>query len=136
MIDSRTATQKAFFAALNGNVEVTTGAAVWAPPPEGTEATPTSDVVIIGLASVVAAGGKDGGFDEVEIEVRVFVRKPDPTQLYARSNVVRNALEGQDVAAVGALLSQPEMISAESDMMDDGETFFDLMRFRTFVQPA
>ena len=136
MIDSRTATQKAFFAALNGNAAVTTGADVWAPPPEGTEATPTKDVVIIGLASVANAGGKDGDFDDVEIEVRVFARKPDPTQLYARSNAVRSALEGQSIAATGALLSQPEFLSADSDMMDDGETFFDLLRFRIFVQPA
>lgn len=136
MIDSRTAAQVAFFSALNAAAAVTTGAAVWAPPPEGTEPTKNSDVVIVGLASVTNAGGKDGGFDEVEIEVRVFVRKPDPTDLYSRSTKVRNALESQQLSAAGALLSPPEFLSGEADQLDDGETFFDVLRFRTFVQEA
>lgn len=136
MIDSRTAAQAAFFAVLNANAAVTDGAGVWAPPPEGTEPTSTSDLVVVGLASCVNAGGKDGGFDEVEIEVRVFVRKPDPTELYSRSTAARNALEGQTITAAGALLSKPEFVAAEADQLDDGETFFDILRFRTFVQAA
>jgi len=136
MIDSRKATQVAFYAALSTAPGVISLADVWAPPPEGTEPSPSRGVVIVGLASIANAAGKDGGLDDVEIEVQAYTRTPDPTDLYALATAVRNALELRPVAAPGALLSPPEFISADPDLMEDGKTFVDTLRFRTFVQAA
>lgn len=136
MIDSRTAAHQAVYAALSGTAAITDGADVWSHPEEDTEPTEDKDLILVGLASMTNAGGKDGGFDDVSIDVLVQVRKPDMTELYARSSQVRNALEGQAIAAEGAEISRPEFLSAEADLMDDGETYFDTLRFRMFVQPA
>ena len=48
----------------------------------------------------------------------------------------RTALEAQPITASGAEISRPEFVSAEADLMDDGETYFDTLRFRMFVQAA
>lgn len=135
MIDSRTAAQSAFYSALDGAAAVTALADVWQNPPEGTEPG-AKGLVITGLASVENIAGKDGGLDEVTIDILTIVRKPDVTELYALSSAVRNALEAQAVSASGALLSKPEFLSAEPDQLDDGETYIDTLRFRTIVQSA
>lgn len=136
MIDSRTAAHKAFYAALTASVALTGVADVWGHPEEGTEPTQGKDLVLIGPATAANMGGKDGDLDDVEIMVFVEVRKPDITELYARSALVRSLLERQAVVAAGALLSAPEFVGADPELMEDGETYFDTLRFRTIVQPA
>lgn len=136
MIDSRRAAQVAFYAALSTAPAVISLADVWAPPPEGTEPTPSRGMVIVGLASASNAGGKDGGLDDIEIEVLCYTRTPDPTDLYALSTAVRNAIEMRSLSAPGALIGAPEFLSAEPDLMEDGKTFVDALRFRTLVQAA
>jgi hypothetical protein len=136
MIDSRTAAHKAVFTALNGTATVTALADVWSHPEEDTEPTKSKGLVLVGLASCTNEGGKDGGFDEVTIDVLTYTRTPEVTDLYAASSAVRNALEAQAITATGALISPPEFVSAESDLMEDGETYFDTQRFRMFVQAA
>lgn len=135
MIDSRTAAQTAFFAALDGSTAVTDLADVWQNPPEDTQPG-AKGLVITGLASVENIAGKDGGLDEVTLDILTIVRKPDVTELYALSSAVRNALEAQTVTAAGALLSDPEFLSADPDQLEDGETYIDTLRFRTIVQAA
>ena len=135
MIDSRTAAQTAFFAALDGATAVTALADVWQNPPEGTEPG-EKGLVITGLASAENIGGKDGGLEEVTIDILVLVRKPDVTELYAVSSAVQKALERQAITAPGAELEPPVFLSAEPDQLEDGETYIDTLRFRTIVQAA
>jgi len=134
MIDSRTAAHTAFYLALEAAANVTALADVWGHAEEGTEPTDTKGLVLIGLASASNLAGKDGGLDEVTIEIITSVRKPDVTELYILSAAVRNALEAQPMAAPGAIVSPPEFVSADADLMEDGETYFDTLRFRTIVQ--
>jgi hypothetical protein len=136
VIDSRTAAHKAIYAKLTATAAVMAAADVWGHPEEGTEPTPDKDLVLIGPASAQNMGGKDGDLDEVTITVFVEVRKPDITELYSRSGLVRNALERQPIEADGALLSAPEFVGADPELLEDGETFIDALRFRTIVQPA
>lgn len=135
MIDSRTAAQVALFTALNAASAVTDIADVWQNPPENTEPG-TKGLVITGLASAENIGGKDGGLDEVTIDILTLVRDPDVTSLYALSSAVRNAIEAQAVVAPGAEVSPPEFVSADPDQLEDGVTLIDTLRFRTIVQPA
>jgi hypothetical protein len=136
MIDSRTAAHTAIYTALAAEDAVTDLADVWGHAEEGTEPTETKGLVLLGLASASNMAGKDGGLDDVTIEVLATIRKPDPTVLYTLSAAVRNALEGKHVTASGAEVSPPEFLSADADLMDDGETYFDTLRFRMIVQPA
>jgi hypothetical protein len=136
MIDSRTAAHKAVYTALNAATALTAAADVWSHPEQDTEPTEDKALVLLGLASATNAAGKDGGFDEVTIDVLTYVRQPDGTALYAVSAMVRDALEGQAIAAPGAEISRPEFLSAEADLMEDGETYFDTLRFRMFVQAS
>jgi hypothetical protein len=46
----------------------------------------------------------------------------------------RNALEGQAVTAPGADLGRPMFVSADPELMDDGETYWDKLFFDVFVQ--
>lgn len=135
MIDSRAAAHKAVYTALAASTAVTNLADVWGHAEEGTEPTENKGLVLIGLAAASNLAAKDGGLDEVTIEILPSVRKPDVTVLYTLSAAVRNALEGQPMTATGALVSPPEFVSAEPDLMDDGETYFDALRFRMIVQP-
>jgi hypothetical protein len=136
MIDSRTAAHKAFYMTLAEDAGVNALADVWGHAEENTEPTVDRGMVMIGLASAADVGGKDGGLDEVTIEVIPYVRKPDVTALYELSSAVRNALAGQNMQVDGALIEAPEFLSADPDLLDDGETYFDTLRFRTLVQPA
>ena len=134
MIDSRTAAQVAIYSALNV-VALTDQADVWQDAPEGTEPSPRG-LVVIGLASISNMAGKDGGFDEVTIDVLAYLRKPDATAIYALSTSVRNLIEGQPMTAAGAAISRPEFVSAEAEQWPDGETYQDRLTFRMFVQSA
>lgn len=136
MIDSRTAAHTAIYTALAADPDVTAMADVWGHAEEGTEPTESKGLVLIGLASASNIAGKDGDLDDITIEVLSSVRKPDVTELYTLSAAVRNALEGQPMTADGAEVSPPEFLSADADLMDDGETYFDTLRFRTLVQSA
>lgn len=136
MIDSRTAAHKALYAALSTAAALIAEADVWGHPEEGTEPTPGKSLVLIGPANCENIGGKDGDLDEVTIAVFAEVRKPDITELYALSSIIRSIIEGQPLAADGALISPPEFLGADPELMDDGETYFDTLRFRTIVQPA
>jgi hypothetical protein len=135
MIDSRTAAHTAIYTVLAATSAVTALADVWGHAEEGTEPSQSKGLVLIGLASASNLAGKDGGLDEVIIEVMASVRKPDVTALYELSAAVRDALEGRPMSAPGAEVSRPEFVSAEPDLLDDGETYFDALRFRTIVQP-
>lgn len=134
MIDSRTAAHTAFYTALSADATVLGLADVWGHAEEDTEPTDAKGLVLIGMASANNLAGKDGGLDDITIEVITSVRKPDVTLLYALSTAVRNALEAKSLFVAGAMVSPPEFVSADADLMEDGETYFDTLRFRTIVQ--
>ena len=134
MIDSRTAAHSAIYTALAAATSVTTLADIWGHAEEDTQPSDTKGLVLIGLASLTNAAGKDGDLDDVLIEVLCYDRHPDPTDLYALSSAVRNAIEGQPMTAAGAIIEKPEFVSADSGLMDDGETYFDTLQFRMLIQ--
>jgi hypothetical protein len=132
MIDSASAVQQASFAALNGATAVTDLAEVWQSPPEDSQ----PPLVLIGDVSLEPIGGKDGGLDRATFEIVTLVRQPDQTALFALQMAVRNALDEQTITATGALISNPVFLSAEVEMLEDGETYMGTQRFETIVQPA
>lgn len=135
MIDLQTAVNNAVFAALNGAGPVIALADVYGFAPEDTQPG-TKGVVILGMVALENEPDGGSGLCQATVEVHTFVRKPDATVLYALNSAVRNALEGQDIAATGALLSPPVFKSADPSTMADGKTLQDTLRFETFVQAA
>jgi hypothetical protein len=132
MIDSASAVQQASFAALNGTTAVTDLAEVWQAPPEDSQ----PPLVLIGDVSLEPIGGKDGGLDRATFEIVTLIREPDQTALFALQMAVRNAIDGQAITASGALISLPTFLSADVEMLEDGETYMGTQRFETIVQPA
>jgi hypothetical protein len=132
MIDSASAVQQASFAALNCATAVSDLAEVWQSPPEDSQ----PPLVLIGDVSLEPIGGKDGGLDRATFEIVTLVRQPDQTALFALQMAVRNALDEQTITATGALISNPVFLSAEVEMLEDGETYMGTQRFETIVQPA
>ena len=132
MIDSASAVQQASFATLNGATAVTDLAEVWQSPPEDSQ----PPLVLIGDVSLEPIGGKDGGLDRATFEIVTLVRQPDQTALFALQMAVRNALDDQAITATGALISNPSFLSADVELLEDGETYMGTQRFETIVQPA
>lgn len=135
MIDSQGAVQLATFAALEAAASVTDLADVWQNPPEDTQPG-TKGLVLIGLVSIEADLVKGNDYDKATVSIFTQVRKPDATALYALNLEVRNALDGQVVAAPGADISTPVFLSANPHLMDDGLTYEDELVFEMYVQPA
>lgn len=131
MLDAAAAAQEAFYGGLN--VAAVTGlATVFQHPPEDTQ----PPVVLIGSISLEPMGGKDGGLDRATVDIVTFVREPDQAMLFALQAAVRDMLDGQPVHAFAALLSDPVLLSAEVQLLEDGETYMGTQRFETIVQPA
>lgn len=135
MIDFQTAVQVGVFAALNGAVTVTNLADVWQNAPEDTQPD-EKGLVIVGPISLDAADTKDGGFEKATLAIFTYVRQPDITTLYALNSAVRSALQGQTLTAPGAELGPPVFLGADPNMMEDGVTYFDQLRFELYVQEA
>jgi hypothetical protein len=135
MIDSQSAVSAAVYSALNGNAAVGELAEVWQNPPEDTQPG-DKGLVLVGLVSVSAEDPQDELLDRATFEVETYVRKPDARVLYALNFTVRSALSGQALAIDGALLSAAVFLSADPQLMEDGVTYADRLRFETFVQPA
>lgn len=136
MIDSRTAAHKALYTTLAADAGVTALADVWGHAEEDTQPTADKGIVQIGLAAAANLAAKDGGLDEVTIDILAEVRQPDPTAMYALSTAIRNAVEGQPMPDTdGAIISAPEFVTAQPVLEDDGETYFDAITFRLIVQP-
>jgi hypothetical protein len=135
MIDLQTAVQEAVFTALEGSSGVTSLGDVWQNAPEDADLV-AKGLVIIGLVALIAPEAKDGGFEKATVPVFTYVRRPDATELYALNSAVRTALEGQVITATGAELGRPVFLSADPELMEDGETYFDKLLFEMFVQPA
>jgi hypothetical protein len=133
MIDMQSAVQSAFFDALFASTGVTDLADVWQNAPEDADLV-AKGLVIIGLVQLDASDTKDGGLQRATVPIFTYVRKPNATQLYALNTAVRNALEGQAVTAPGADLGRPMFVSADPELMDDGETYWDKLFFDVFVQ--
>jgi hypothetical protein len=139
MLDAATAVQDACFTALNVAAVTGLGAEVWAHAPEilpDADPLETGSIVLVHSVSLDPIGGKDGGLDQATATLITLVRKPDPAALYTLQAAVRDQLDGQPVAAFGALLSSPIMVSSEVELLEDGETYMGIQKFETIVQPA
>jgi hypothetical protein len=135
MIDFQTAVSSAVFTALNSAAAVTALADVWQNAPEDTQPIGTG-LAIVGLVALDADETKDGGFEKATIPVFTYMRQSDATKLYALNAAVRGALEGQIITAAGAAIGKPVFLDADPELMEDGETYFDKLRFEMWVQPA
>lgn len=135
MTDLQSAVSLAVYSALNGSTQVTALADVWQNPPEDTQPI-TTGLVLVGLVALATPETKDGGLEKATIPVFTYVRQPDARKLYALNTAVRAALEGQRLASDTAVLGRPEFLDADPELMEDGETYFDKLRFELFVQPA
>jgi hypothetical protein len=131
MTDLTFAAQDATFDTLNV-AAVTDLAQVLQHVPENTQ----PPVVVIGDITVVPIGGKDGGLDELTIEIITMFRGPKRSGLLAIQHAVRSTLEGAELSAAGALLSPPVFESSDDEILEDGITYLGTQRFSTIAQPA
>lgn len=131
MSDLLTATQAAFFTALNV-ASVTSLAPVTQHVIEDTD----PPLVIIGDVSFEPMGGKDGGLDRATVEIVTLYRGSKRTELFAIQSAVRSALDNQTISASGADFSKPVYVSSEVEELEDGVTYMGTQRFEVIVQPA
>ena len=131
MPDLATATQDAIYAALNVTA-VTDLAPVYQHVPENTD----PPIVIVGDINFEPIGAKDGGLDRASAEIVSFYRGPKRAGLYDIQAVIRDALDGQSIAATGALFSHPVQVSSEAELLEDGITYQGIQTFELIVQPA
>jgi hypothetical protein len=108
---------------------------VWQNPPENKQPG-AKGLVIIGLVSLDADQDMAGTIDRAKVSVFTQMRKPDAQHLYALNAAVRNALDGQTITAAGAVISNPQFLSADPKLMEDGQTYEDELTFEMFVQSA
>lgn len=132
MVDMKLAAQKGVFAALDvPALQALTP--VFQHVPDGQDPPHT----IIGEFTAAPVGGKDGGFDEIEFEVRTVVRAAGTEFLRPAMNKARELLEDQDLGTVdGVALSPPEFLSDEDEKPEDGITYEGVQRFKLFAQPS
>jgi len=131
MTDLATATQNAFYAALNV-AAVTSLASLYQHVPENVQ----PPLVMVGDISLIPLGGKDGGLDQVTVEIVTLVRAPKRAALFALQAAIRNRLDLQPITAFGALLSSPVQTGSDASLLEDGETYMGTQTFETIVQPA
>jgi hypothetical protein len=132
MPDLKLAAQDAIFDKLNGTGAITAIGPVWQHPPDGLEPPYT----LIGAMNATPFGGKDGGLDNIEVEILTVVRQPGREHLTPLMTAVRDALEGAALTATGVALSPPVFESDDDDLLDDGQTYVGTQRFSLFAQPA
>lgn len=130
MIDSQSLASTVVYTKLNTTAAVTALADVWQNAPEDTQPG-TKGLVIIGLVAVQNSEDKAGGLDQATVEIYTYVRQPDARKLYALNSAVRNALEFQ---TIDANVRDVVFLSASPSMMEDGETYYDSLRFQMWVQ--
>jgi hypothetical protein len=135
MIDAQYAVQFGLYSTLNADASVTALAEVWQNPPENKQPG-AKGLVIIGLVSLDADQDMAGTIDRAKVSVFTQMRKPDAQHLYALNAAVRNALDGQTITAAGAVISNPQFLSADPKLMEDGQTYEDELTFEMFVQSA
>lgn len=130
MTDLASAVQKAVFDALD---EAVTLATVYQHVPEDTP----PPVVIIGEDDIdPTLGGKGEQFERHEIRIICVARGPGKLPLRALQEEVRAALDERPIAASGALLSDPVILSTSDQLLPDGQTYYGEQRFLIFAQPA
>jgi hypothetical protein len=95
MPDLKLAAQDAIFDKLNGTGAITAIGPVWQHPPDGLEPPYT----LIGAMNATPFGGKDGGLDNIEVEILTVVRQPGREHLTPLMTAVRDALEGAALTA-------------------------------------
>lgn len=142
MADLRGATQDAIYDKLLGNTALTTLLAtmsgdatqrIWQHGPDEIE----PPFVLISDISSTNEGGKDGGFDRMEVQVLSVVREPGREHLTPVMTAVRDALDDQVlVPPAGVGLSRPVIESEDDTTLDDGITYVGDQRFSLFAQPA
>jgi hypothetical protein len=131
MTDLLTATQTAFYTALNVST-LTELSPVTQHVIENTE----PPLTIIGGVSFEPIGGKDGGLDRATVEIITLYRGTQRTELFAIQSAVRTLLDGQTITAAGAEFSRPVYVSSEVEELEDGVTYLGTQRFEVIVQPA
>jgi hypothetical protein len=131
MNDIPQAVQDAFFDALN-DVSLTNLSPVVQHVLENTQ----PPLVVIGDINTSPFGGKDGGLDKVEVDVLSYFRGPNRKGLNEIQAAVRGRLDDQTIAATGYELSRPVLVSSDTELLEDGETYVGTQHFELFAQPA
>ena len=130
-MDLKLAAQKGIFAALNVPA-LNALAKVFQHVPDERE----PPMTILGDMTATPIGGKGGGFDRIEFEVLTVVRRPGREFLRPPMALARELLEGKPLVAEGAVISPPEFLSDDDEILEDGITYLGTQRFQVFVQPA
>ena len=129
MTDILTATQNAFYAALNVTGVTSLGTLVQHVPEDS-----NPPLIIVGDISLEPLGGKDGGLDRAKVEIVTISRAPKRAILFAMQAAVRAALDGMPISATGATFSPPVQTASDGQLIEDGLTYIGTQQFETFVQ--
>lgn len=129
MADILTATQNAFYAALNVVGVTALGTLVQHVPEDS-----LPPLIIVGDISLEPIGGKDGGLDRAKVEIVTISRAPKRAVLFAMQAAVRVALDGMPLTATGAIFSPAIMTASDGQLIEDGLTYVGTQQFETFVQ--
>lgn len=124
--------------AVHDGGEVPQGDRVWQHIPLDAAGNPEQPpMVIIGELAATPAGGKGGGLDRIEFELMYAVRKPGREYLTPLMTAGRAAVEGIEIADTGGVkIAPPVFEGSETELLEDGETYFGVQRFSTFAQEA
>jgi len=132
MADLKLAAQAAIYGALNGAAVVTDLGPVFEYVPQDEE----PPFTIVDRMSATPQGGKDGAFDLIEFDILTVVREPGREFLTPLMAAVRDTIEGATLVSAAAILSPPEFVGDEDELLEDGQTYLGRQRFSLFAQPA
>lgn len=130
MIDLMSATQLAFFQALEAGVTL---AAVHDHVKQDTN----PPFVQVGTIETVNEGAKDEQSERLEVEIHTIYRGADRAALLAIMHQVRTSLDEVSIQAEGASFSTPVFVgAAASNAGPDGATYAGISTFEVYAEPA
>lgn len=127
--DLLSATQDAVFAALAaGNLD-------W-PVFQHVPQDQQPDFIVVGAIDAEEIGGKHDSLERHVVDVVYIFRGKARRGLFAMMHAGREAIEGADMIADGAELSDARWLQSADDLLDDGVTYQGLQQFEITAQQA
>lgn len=89
---------------------------------------------LLGDDQVTEIGAKGDRFERHEVAVHVCMQSVTKIVVRGKQELVRVALHDQPIAADGAILSEPQQLSLNTPIMEDGATYVGTQIFLIFAQ--
>lgn len=136
MTDLKLAAQVAIFVKLNAAPAVTGLAPVYEYVPSEQDGEPvTPPYIVIDRMAATPQGGKGGMLDLIEFDILTVVRQPGREFLTPVMAAVRDTLEEASLVSTEAILSPPQFVGDEDELLENGQDYLGRQRFSTWAQP-